>query len=180
MEQEISEILQSMLQKMLAKARAHAEGGELFRVVDASSPNGIYEYDRERDAWVKLKVDELKLDRDGIYVIYFDNTRCPACRRYDPVWFTFVSRFSKEDRDTRFFIVLCDWFARQCRAEEAAKTFRRFDIHASPTTTLLLVKRGEIVDRDDIEGYVDFEKLVMRYLMFRARAKISDKDAVHH
>jgi len=117
-------------------------------------------YDRDTDTWVLVRTegDPFKPDKDGIYVIYFDNTKCPACRRYDPIWFSYVRKYSAKDPKLNFVIVLCEWFARNCKSEAASKTFREYDVHASPTTIFLYVKNGKSVYNEKYEGVLyEFE-----------------------
>ncbi|NPA97581.1 MAG: hypothetical protein GXO32_08280 [Crenarchaeota archaeon] len=128
--------------------------------VDTSCPHGIYVYDREADEWVLVATEgePFKPTRDGIYAIYFDNTKCPACRRYDPIWFNYVKKYSQKNPQMNFVIVLCEWFARNCKSEAASKTFKEFDVHASPTTVFLYVKGGKAVYKEKYEGVLyEFE-----------------------
>ncbi|MEM2627990.1 MAG: hypothetical protein QW775_07055, partial [Ignisphaera sp.] len=63
-----------------------------------------------------------------------------------------------------FIIVLCNWFARDCNSTAAAETFKRFDVHASPTTIVLYVdENNEIKYQEKYEGVLyEFEiKLVL-------------------
>ncbi len=120
----------------------------------------MYIYDRANDEWVLIRVegDPFKPTKDGVYVIYFDNTKCPACRRYDPIWFNYVRKYASKDPKLNFVIVLCEWFARNCNSEAASKTFREYDVHASPTTIFLYVKGGKSVYSEKYEGVLyEFE-----------------------
>jgi len=128
--------------------------------VGTKSPHGIYIYDPGEDCWVLVRSDGDPFipSEDGVYVIYFDNTKCPACRRYDPAWFSYVRKWSKKDSRFHFVIVLCDWFARECKSEAAAKTFREYKVSASPTTIFVYVKNGQRVYDERYEGVLyEFE-----------------------
>ena len=148
-----------------------------YKTIGADSPHGIYLYDRLNDEWVLASVDgEAFLPKsDGYYIIYFDNTRCPACRKYDKYWFPYVRKVAKELSDHYFVIVLCEWFARNCRSESASKTFATFDVHASPTTYLLHVKDGEVAYKEKYEGYLTDTELEKVVGEFKVRAKKAER-----
>ncbi len=141
--------------------------------VDTKSPHGIYVYDKVRDLWILVKSDGEAFEptEDGVYVIYFDNTKCPACRKYDTIWFPFVKKWSKDHPNHRFVIILCDWFARECKSQAASSSFRKYNIHASPTTVFMYVKDGKKVYDEKYEGVLyEFElKLILEG--FEERAK---------
>ncbi len=143
--------------------------------VDTSCPHGIYLYDKDRDEWVLVRVEgeAFRPEHDGIYVIYFDNTKCPACRRYDPTWFSYVRKYAKKMHNLNFVIVLCEWFARNCASEAASKTFKEFDVHASPTTIFAYVKNGKIVYNEKYEGVLYEFELSMITEGFAERAEKS-------
>ena len=138
--------------------------------VNASSPHGIYVYDRAENVWVLKHVDgeEFKPWKDGFYVIYFDNTRCPACRIYDLVWYTYIDLVGRRLRDTEFVIILCEWFGKRCKSAAASKSFEKYDIHASPTTVLLKVVNNAIVKREDIRGAKPLDVLMKKIDSFRS------------
>jgi hypothetical protein len=56
--------------------------------------------------------------------------------------------------------VLCDWFARECISEAASGAFRKFDVHASPTTILLRVVNGEIREKKELSGVKKIDELL--------------------
>lgn len=140
--------------------------------VDTKCPHGIYIYDRDRDLWMLVRSDgdAFEPSEDGVYVIYFDNTKCPACRKYDTIWFPFVRKWSKEHHNHKFVVVLCDWFARECKSEAASNSFRKYDVHASPTTVITYVKDGKRVYDEKYEGVLyEFElKLILEGFEERA------------
>jgi len=148
-----------------------------FKVIGSDSPHGIYLYDRESDKWVLASVSgEAFLPRsDGYYIIYFDNTKCSACRKYDKYWFPYVRKVAKKLSNHYFVIVLCEWFARNCRSESASKTFTTFDVHASPTTYLLHVKDGEVAYKEKYEGYLTDTELSKIVGEFRVRAEKAER-----
>lgn len=129
------------------------------------SPNGIYVYSPKTGKWMLVTSggDEEPFTprSDGFFVIYFDNTRCPACRAYDKVWFPYVEGRAPElwERGFRFIIVLCDWFARECGSKAAAESFRKYGVRASPTTILVAVKGGEQVRLERYEGVLNADEI---------------------
>lgn len=138
----------------------------LVKRVDEKCPHGIYEYSVEHSMWRFIKSDGeyFKPDSKGVYVIYFDNTKCSACRKYDGIWFPFVESYTQKKRDTRFMIILCDWFARECKSTAAAESFKKYDVHASPTTIVLYADDdGSVKYQEKYEGVMyEFElKLVL-------------------
>lgn len=133
-----------------------------FKEVKPDNPHGLYIYDRERDVWILFssKHGDVFIPRvDGYYVIYFDNARCPACRKYDLHWFPYVKQNASRFPDHHFIIVLCEWFARECKSPVASNTFTYYAVHASPTTVLLYVKDGKEIYRESYDGYLKTEEL---------------------
>ena len=160
MEEDLLELLKKMLSTSPEKKRGK-EGLELEKV-GTDSPHGIYVYDFSKEKWVLRQVDgnpNLPWG-DGYYVIYFDNARCPACRVYDNYWFPFVKVFGKMFPEYNFVIVLCDWFARECFSEAASSAYRKFDVHASPTTILLQVRNGQILKKEELSGVKKLDELL--------------------
>ncbi|MDK6028390.1 hypothetical protein QPL79_03310 [Ignisphaera sp. 4213-co] len=145
-----------------------------FKRLDSSSPHGIYFYDDRIGMWKLLRSDGGAFEpfEKGVYVIYFDNAKCSACRRYDEIWYPFVDKWIKEkDKGFKFVIVFCDWFARECRSSAAAETFKKFDVHASPTTIVLYVDNNNTVKyQEKYEGVMyEFElKLILEKFEERA------------
>jgi len=133
----------------------------VYDKVDIDSPHGIYIYDHAQDKWIFIDIGgEIFIPRkEGVYVIYFDNTKCPACRIYDIHWFPYVKLIGSSLENTYFVIVLCEWFARECRSTSASETFKYYDIHASPTTVLISVRNGKEIDREKVEGINTMDKL---------------------
>lgn len=160
MEKDILDLLKKMLSTSTEKKRGK-EGLEVEKV-EPDSPHGIYVYDFNKEKWVLRQVSgnpNLPWG-DGYYVVYFDNSRCPACRSYDNFWFPFVKIFGKMFTDCNFVIVLCDWFARECASEAASGAFKKFDVHASPTTILLHVANGEIKKKEEHSGVKKLDDLL--------------------
>ncbi len=155
-------------------------GAKELRVkeVGASSKQGIYFYDVDSDTWVyqpSEDPDPFIPREDGYYVMYFDNTKCPACRRYDIYWYSFIRRRAKELKDFRFVIILCGWFAKDCESPKAAATFTAFDVHASPTTYLVHVKNGEVRYKERYEGVLTDSELEKAVPTFRERAEKAER-----
>jgi len=144
-----------------------------FKEVGPDSPHGIYFYDKFRDLWVLFSTrdaDPFVPRVDGYYVMYFDNARCSACRKYDLHWFPYVRRVSRELKDHYFLIVLCNWFARDCNSSSASITFTYYAVHASPTTVLLYVKDSKERYKESYDGYLKTEELEKVVGGFRSRA----------
>jgi len=128
--------------------------------VDVDNPHGIYVYDKDKGKWVLVETSgPPEFRKNGVYVIYFDNIRCPACRVYDIHWFPYVTLIGSSLKDVYFIIVLCEWFARRCRSEAASSTFKKYDIHASPTTVIVGVRDGNVIDKEKVEGVKTMDKL---------------------
>ena len=136
---------------------------EIVRVkeVGTTSPHGIYIYDAKNDEWVLVQRDGdyFKPFMNGFYVIYFDNTKCPACRKYDKDWFPYIREEGRKLPGYCFVIILCEWFAGMCKSEAASKSFKHYDIHASPTTLLIYHKDGKIIYQEKHEGYLTRNEL---------------------
>ncbi|MDW8011149.1 MAG: hypothetical protein RMH84_06125, partial [Sulfolobales archaeon] len=149
-----------------------------YREVGPSCPHGLYVYDSEKDVWVLFssKTGEVFLPKlDGYYVIYFDNTRCSACRKYDLHWFPYVRQNFHKFPDHYFIIVLCDWFARECKSPVASNTFTYYAVHSSPTTVLLYIKNGREVYRESYDGYLKMDELEKVVGGFKSRAEAYEK-----
>lgn len=160
MEDDILKLLRKMFSTDIEKKKG-AEGLELDKI-EPDSPHGIYLYDMSRERWVLKQVSgnpNLPWG-DGYYLIYFDNARCPACRAYDNYWFPFVKIFGKIFKNVKYVIVLCDWFAKECVSEAASSSFKKFDVHASPTTILIHVVNGEIKRKEEISGVKKIDELI--------------------
>lgn len=145
-----------------------------LKIVNESSPNGIYVYSHDNGLWRLLRVDGdyFKPIKKGVYVIYFDNAKCAACRKYDNVWFSFIDNNMRNKKDFYFVIILCNWFARDCNSGAASESFKHYDVHASPTTIVLYVdEHGEIKYQEKYEGVLyEFElKLVLENFEERAQ-----------
>ncbi len=129
--------------------------GPRVREVGPESPHGVYRYVRECDSWELYHGGmDVFIPRDRYAVIYFDNTRCPACRKYDLHWYPFVRSCVSQSRyaEYGFYIVLCGWFSNECDSPTASSTFTYFNIHASPTTIFIGVEDGRIIHQERYEG----------------------------
>ncbi len=167
-DEELLKILSRLAKKMMEEKRSSSETsvlkGEVFDTVDVDSPHGIYIYDPGRDKWVLIRRsgDYFTPENDGIYIIYFDNTGCPACRIYDLSWYTYIKLIGRNLKNTYFVIILCGWFAGKCESEAAKKSFTHYNIHASPTTILQCVKDKKIILQDRFEGAKSLDYLVKK------------------
>ena len=132
-----------------------------------SCPNGVYVYDFEKKTW-RLE-EKLPFKENGYYVIYFDNSSCPACRKFDQEWFSFVD--SLDPPRPTLIVVLCDWFAKLCASEYAKKLFEVFDVHISPTVFFMIREDGKITRMFKHEGLLDKGKLVFLHRAFKEFVK---------
>ncbi|MGB9726173.1 MAG: hypothetical protein ACPLZ8_05980 [Fervidicoccaceae archaeon] len=155
-EEDLKRLLDKLIADIISKISLEPEQGT--HEVGPTSPNGIYFLDG--DSWKLLRSEGLPLHPgergDGIYVFYFDNTKCPACRKFDTEWFPFVKENANK---AMYFIILCDWFARECSSKAASLTFMLHEVRASPTTIFFKVKNGEVRKQEKIEGVVSKQKL---------------------
>ncbi|MEM0026218.1 MAG: hypothetical protein QXZ48_02810 [Zestosphaera sp.] len=136
-----------------------------FREITPENKHGIYKYLRGEDTWVYLNIEGIDpfIPRDKYAVMYFDNAKCHACRRYDIYWFPFVRSLSSESNEFSFYIVLCNWFARDCESLVASATFTYFDVHSSPTTLLLSWIDGKVAYKEKYDGVlsdIDLKNIV--------------------
>jgi len=159
-DRELLELLRKLLMKPERKLKG--EVGLELDTIGVDSPNGIYVYDQARSKWVLKHVDGdyFKPWEDGVYVIYFDNTKCPACRAYDAYWYPFVKLFGPMFKNAHYIVILCDWFSRECDSSIARGSFEHYDIHASPTTLLLYVENTVVKANDRLEGVKRIDELV--------------------
>lgn len=161
---EYSDIL-SILKALLASSgdlkKVEAKPGDVFDKIEPNLPNGLYVFDFKNGKWVLKEIngDYFKPWEDGLYVVYFDNAKCPACRAYDNYWFPFVKLLGGAYEKAHFVIVLCNWFARECDSPIAKGSFQHYDVHASPTTLLLYVSGGEIRATEKVEGVKKMDEL---------------------
>ncbi|GAB6147885.1 hypothetical protein [Stetteria hydrogenophila] len=174
-DKELNKILDKLLIEFILHGKIRRkEENRLVKLkrITATSPHGIYVYDKASDVWVLkyIEGEEFKPWKDGYYAIYFDNTLCPACKVYDLVWFPYVSLVGRKLEDTEFVVVLCEWFSRRCRSSAAAKSFEKYNIHVSPTTVLLKVENNVIVKREDIRGAKPLDVLIKKIDSFRSSA----------
>ncbi|MEM1683739.1 MAG: hypothetical protein QXG46_01155 [Ignisphaera sp.] len=149
----------------------------MLKIINETSQNGIYIYDSKNNVWVFLRSDGdfYKPDKKGIYVLYFDNAKCSACRKYDNIWFPFVQNNANTKNNLYFVVILCNWFARDCTSKAASESFKHYDVHASPTTIVLYVdENGEIKYQEKYEGVLyEFElKLILENFEERAMKAI--------
>lgn len=109
------------------------------RKLEPSNPHGVYVWREGR--W--LAAGRSALDGDGLYIIYFSNSECGACRVFDDVWYPFVETLAGRSA-ARFAVVLCGWFTRDCCSEDAKNLFKEFAVHVSPTVIVMKRSNGRI------------------------------------
>ncbi len=133
-------------------------------------PHGIYYYDYKRKDWLLLRKDGEPLKPgelgDGLYVIYFYNLMCGACRAFTPHWMVFAEVMAGKLDNVIPLVVLCDWFSSMCDSKAAGDTFNEFDVDSTPTVIMVKVKGGSIIDKSRLSGVVssdDLFKIAKRY-----------------
>ncbi|MEB3773824.1 MAG: thioredoxin family protein [Desulfurococcales archaeon] len=125
-------------------------------------PHGIYKL--SDGTWILYRREGGPLKPgeagDGTYIIYFYNIRCPACRMFSPQWSIFAETMApKLGENIHLFVVLCDWFSRDCDSPAAAETFNTLDIDSSPTVVIMKVEGGKVIDSITLPGYRRAEEL---------------------
>jgi len=127
------------------------------------SPHGIYYYDVDRKQWVlvRQKGESLRLGEkgDGLYVVYFNNAKCAACRAFTPQWDATLEMVTKKLGRIHAFVVLCDWFQGECSSEAAASSFREFDVSSSPTVVVARVSNGSVEESTNLPGFMRADEL---------------------
>jgi len=134
----------------------------------ATAPHGVYVYSVESRSWIPAGRSALL--GDGVYVIYFDNAKCGACRKFDDYWFPFVEEVAPEGRAT-FVIVLCEWFAKRCSSDDARDLFKEFDVHVSPTVVFLRREGGKNAKVLKGEGVMPPQWLAITYQLITQGAR---------
>lgn len=144
-----------------------------LKEVTSESPQGIYIYDRNSDEWVLTLTDGnvFKPVVDGYYIIYFDNAKCHACRSFDGDWFPYIRGSAKKLERHYFVVILCEWFARKCSSEAASRSFKEYEVHASPTIYLIYLKDGKILYKEKYEGKLNSLELVKVVEGFSSRVE---------
>ncbi len=140
--------------------------------VGANSPHGIYIFDRFSNAWLRLEETSKPLVPSNRYsVLYFDNTKCPACRKYDIYWYPFVKEFVKLYPNYGFYVILCGWFSGDCKSPTASSSFKFFDVRASPTTIFLANNGEKVLHLEKYEGVLTDVELAIIIKGFEDRVK---------
>ncbi len=165
--------LTKILEKIAKKLSKVEYRRKYFERVTSSSDHGIYVYDRNVGKWFYSE-NETNVLSDGLYVVYFDNTECNACRRYDGIWFPIIESYSREFPYT-YVIVLCGWFSNECKSKKASHLFDKFKIKASPTTLFLYVKNGKVIYDERYEGVLEHKDLIYVLKTFKDRALRAEK-----
>ncbi|MCX8195640.1 MAG: thioredoxin family protein [Acidilobaceae archaeon] len=118
------------------------------------SPHGIYRYNKESKRWeiLRREGEPFRLGElgDGIYVVYFDNLYCPACRVQDHHFYKLFVRYGNA-ADIHFVVVVCNWFAGNCDSKAASGSFEEFEVSSSPTIIVAKVN-GKEVKEERLEG----------------------------
>jgi hypothetical protein len=170
--EELDPEIRKLIESMASKIIEDVKKDRIFDQVGSDSPHGIYVYDKVIRKWILLKSDGewFEPKENGSYVIYFDNARCSACRKYDPHWFKYVNKYADILKGMKFLIILCNWFSRECKSTAASASFKFYDVHSSPTTMLIYVKDEKIAYKEKYEGYLTFEELEKVINTFEERA----------
>ena len=101
--------------------------------------DGIYIY--QNGAYERLKIEgPFVPERDGTYIIYFRNKRCPGCKAFDRKWNIFVKRFRTDFGSLA--IVQCTNFFHECGDQAAADTFIFYLVFATPQIIVVIIENG--------------------------------------
>jgi len=165
LEKIIEKLINGITKEKCSNRREYSKGDILgFKVVTADCPHGVYVYNKNTGIWELVGEDYTM--HDGYYVMYFDNTYCPACRIFDFSWYIMIETLGKEYDKITFIIVHCGWFTKSCESKIAREFFKKFDIHSSPTILLLRIKNGEVVRKERMKGSEAIEYLAERIEQF--------------
>jgi len=174
-DRELAELLEKKARELMKKCATGTQQEVFVKKVVADCPHGIYVYDREKSGWRLIRTEGKHFEvgelGDGVYVIYFDNTKCPACRKYDLYWYPFMETTAKTLDGYYFVIILCEWFAGKCRSPAAAATFKHYKVVASPTTLLAYVVDGKTIYTEKYEGVLTLEELLKVVPSFKERGE---------
>ncbi len=167
-DKELETILSKIARRIAMRRSSVGKVGYRTKTVKPESPHGIYRYDKASREWILVDRDGegFKPTGDGYYIVYFDNTKCPACRLYDLFWYPFVETVGRGLEGVEFIIVLCEWFARRCDSRAASNTFREYNIVASPTTAFLEVRGGMVKRKELVRGVMRLEELIEKTMEF--------------
>ena len=158
---ELSRLIDKIAKK-LAGVKQEAKEDKTGVVVKEISPDishGIYLFDINKRAWIRLEESDQHLEpkEDGVYVVYFNNTKCPACRVFDIIWNIFVS--NAKDTSIKYYSIVCKWFTHECESKSAKESFKKYNVKSSPTVLIWKVRSGSIVFTEKIEGVTTPTKL---------------------
>ncbi|MEM0005801.1 MAG: hypothetical protein QXJ56_00860 [Ignisphaera sp.] len=122
--------------------------------MDLPREDGIYIHDT---VWRGISVDgPFVPEEDGIYVLYFRNSKCPGCKAFDETW----SRFVEGVRDLyRFVVVQCTEFFTNCSSGDAVDTFLFYLVFETPQIVVIVVKDGMIIYLEREIGSLTYNRL---------------------
>ncbi|MGC9112565.1 hypothetical protein [Acidilobus sp.] len=136
------------------------------------STDGVYYFDFSSGYWVMMEESASPLvPKERYSLVYFDNTLCPVCRRYDLHWYPFVESNLDRLRGFGLYVVLCDWFTQQCTSARGAMTFIEYNVRASPTTMLMLSDGSKVIYTERYEGLLTERDLNNIVFTFPERAE---------
>lgn len=95
---------------------------------------GVYHCQPNRDP---RPIDRLPSDRP--LLLYFDNRKCPFCRRFDEKWKSLVSLLTRRG-DPLPVRVVCTFFHEDCRNSLARELFQKLGVGVTPL--LVYLARG--------------------------------------
>ncbi len=158
---ELSKLIDRIARKLTGtKREVRVEKAEVaVKEISPDISHGIYVFDVNKKVWVRLEDDNKSLEpkEDGVYVVYFNNTKCPACRVFDIIWNIFVS--NAKDTSIKYYSVVCKWFTHECESKGAKESFKKYNVKSSPTILIWKVRSGSIVFTEKIEGVTTPTKL---------------------
>jgi hypothetical protein len=131
-------------------------GSNILSSPPNSIPNGVYEWSWSEKGFVRLEISgsgPYMPKKDGYYLYYFHNNKCPHCVVFEPRLADYLKRpdtINYFSNKLTIILIACSWFTYECSDPTAQKTFQSFNVMSSPTLLLIKVSNGSIVNIIDI------------------------------
>lgn len=137
--------------------------------MEMPSGDGVYLY--SGGLWRRIRVDgPFVPEADGVYLLYFRNSRCPGCRAFDGVWQNFISSYASEGAS--YALVQCRSFFVECDDEVASDSFIFYLVFETPQVVVVVVENGLPVYIEREVGFVDEATLKDLVLNVRERMTV--------
>lgn len=100
--------------------------------------DGVYTYSNGK--WTKVRVEGPYVPEvDGVYVLYFRNTKCGGCKAFDREWLNFISMYNSL---AKYVLVQCRNFFIECSDAVASDSFIFYLVLETPQVLLIVVENG--------------------------------------